>query len=263
MAIVQKLVIDKSKTNQFQIIIRDETGLYTSSNLTGYGGNNGSPVAQFERYIFDIINLNTGEKYRQIQSDYINNPDEFYNPSIAKIANKENVTLDSDNQGLSSFNDGVYKITMSVEIDQTYLGEGYMNTETIVNVQGAQTLYNNYNAIIVGNDIYKINYVEDSTLILDRPITSTFSSFKPILRTSETFILFDKLDVCVSKKIAEILSNCVCDNLDYLNASSELLLLNWGINRTIEKEDYTQAKEYLDLLYKLCSNLKCNCNGSC
>lgn len=45
MAIIQKLVIDKSKSNQFQIIARDETGAYSPSNTTGYGGNNGSPIA--------------------------------------------------------------------------------------------------------------------------------------------------------------------------------------------------------------------------
>lgn len=263
MPIKQKLVIDKSKTNQFDIIVRDETGNYSPSNPDGYGGNNGSPVTQFERYIFDITNLNTGEKYRQIQSDDLNNPDEFYNPSIARIANKEDVHLNAENQEISSYSDGVYKIDMQLQLSPVFFGEGYINTDVIVNVPGAATIARTYDAIVVGNEIYGINSNEDSVLILDRDIVESFTSFKPILRTSETFILFDKLDACVSNKVSEILSNCVCDNLDDLNSSSELLLLNWGINRSIEKEDYTQAKEYLDLLYKLCSNLNCNCNNGC
>lgn len=263
MPIKQKLVIDKNKTNQFDIIVRDETGTYNPSNLTGYGGNNGSPVTQFERYIFDIINLNTGEKYRQIQSDDLNNPDEFYNPSIARIANKEDVHLDPENQGINSFSDGVYKIDMQLELSPSFFGEGYINTDIIVNVPGADTIASTYDAIIVGNEIYNINSNEESVLILDRYITESFTSFKPILKTSEIFILFDKLNTCLDNRVAKILSNCDCNNLEELNISSEILILNWGVKRSIEKEDYTQAKEYLDLLYNICSNLNYNCNNGC
>lgn len=260
MSIKQKLIIDESKSNQFQIIVRDETGIYTPSNTTGYGGQNGSPVSQFSRYIFDIFNLNTNQSYRQIQSDNIDNPDEFYNPSIERIASKEDVILDIDNFEELSYNDGVYKINMNVEIDVTYYGEGYKDTDTIVNVQGAKTLFENYQGIIVGNSIYYITCVEDSTLILDRYIQEDeFSSFKPILKTCKTFILYDKLNDCLNKKIAEIASKCVCDNAVDLNSISELQLLDWGVKRAIKKQDYLQAKDYLDLMLKLCNSLKCSC----
>lgn len=259
MAIIQKLIVDYSKSNQFQIIVRDETGTYNPSNTGGYGGSNGSPVSQFSRYIFDIYNLNTNQSYRQIQSDNISNPDEFYNPSIARIANKENVTLDADNVDITSFNDGVYKITMNTEINVEYLGNGYASNDVVVNVPGAKTLFENYNAIIVGNEIYDINSYEASTLILNRPVVTSFTSFKPILKTSKTFVLNDKLNDCLDKKIAQILSNYECDNISELNIVSEIQLLDWGLKRSIIKEDYLQAKDYMDLLYKVCNSLNCGC----
>lgn len=259
MAINQKLIIDKSLSNQFQIIVRDETGVYNPSNLCGYGGSNGSPVSQFSRYIFDTYNLNTNQSFRQIQSDNTNNPDEYYNPSVARIANKENVTLDSDNVDITNFPDGVYKVNMNVEINVTYEGEGLSNQEVVYNVPGAESLFENYSGIIAGNDIYYINSYENSTLILDRLITTPFTTFKPILRTSETFVLYDKLNDCLNKKVAQIISNCDCENIDDLNSVTELQILEWGLNRSIEKEDYLQSKEYMDLLYRVCSSLNCGC----
>lgn len=261
-AIKQKLIIDKSLSNQFQIIVRDETGTYSPTNTTGYGGNNGSPVSMFSRYIFDITNVNTGESYRQIQSNDTSNPDEFYNPSIERIAGKENVILDIDNFQGTSYNDGVFKINMNLEINQLYYGEGYINTDTIVNVAGAKSLYENYQGIIVGNTIYYINSYENSTLILDRNITESFTSFKPILKTSETFVLNDKLNDCLNKKLSVILSNCDCHNNDF-NVMIELQTLDWGLKRAIEREDYLQAKEYMDLLNKICNQFNCGCNNGC
>ena len=263
MAIEQKLVIDKGLSNQFQIIVRDETGAYSPSNTTGYGGNNGSPIASFNRYIFDIVNLNTGNTYRQIQSDDIDNPDEFYNPSVERIANKENVILDANNFNQTQFPDGVYKVTMSTELEYIHEGEGYQGVATIVNVPGAKMIARLYDGIIVGNNIYYINSYEDSTLILDRLIVEDFNEFKPILKASKTFTLYDSLNTCLDTKLAQILSNCGCEETDNLNATVEFQILDWGLNRAIGKEDYLQAKEYMDLLYKICSSFKCGCTNGC
>lgn len=259
MNIIQKLIIDKSKTNQFQIIVRDETGVWSPSNPNGYGGDNGNPVNNITRYIFDIFNTNTNQSYRQIQSDDLNNPNEYHNPSIARIVNKENVIIDSDNFNLNKFTDGVYKITMNVEFNTTFNGDGFVATDTVANVQGAKTIFENYSAIIVNDDIYKLTDRSESTLILDRDILGEFHSFKGILRTSETFILSDSLEDCLNKKMANTLDNCDCSNIDNLNSMTELVILNWGLQRCIEKEDYLQAKDYLDLLTKLCLSFNCGC----
>lgn len=259
MAIVQKLNIDMSKTNQFQIIVRDETGLQTPSNPNGYGGTNGTGLDMINRYIFDISNLNTNQSWRQIQSDDTSNPDEFYNPSIARIVNKEDVTLDSSNVSLQKFPDGVYKINMNLESKVIFEGDGFVGQDFIVNTVGAQFLYDNFDGIIAGNQIYYIDSVQDTTLILDRNIVVAFNEFKPILKTSKTFILYDNLNDCINKKIANTVSNCLCNNTEDLNNVAELQLLDWGILRSIEKEDFLQAKEYLDLLYRICSRLNCGC----
>lgn len=259
MAINQKLVIDKSKSSQFQIIVRDETGIWSSSNPNGYGGDNGNPINNITRYIFDIFNVNTNQSYRQIQSDDLNNPNEYHNPSIVRIANKEDIILDSDNFNLTKFNDGVYKVTMNVEFKNNFLGDGFVDTDIVTNVQGAKTVFENYSAIIVNDDIYKITDRSESTLILDRDILGEFHSFKGILRTSETFILSDNLEDCLNKKMANTLDNCICDNTNNLNSMTELVILNWGLQRCIEKEDYLQAKDYLDLLTKLCLSFNCGC----
>lgn len=259
MAIVQKLIVDKSKSNQFRIIVRDETGSFNSSNTTGYGGLNGNPISNISRYIFDIYNVNTNQSYRQIQSDNLDIITDYHNPALNRIANKEDVELNSDNFDLESFNDGVYKIIMNTEFNTNLFGEGFEGQEVINNVQSSKSIYDNYDGIIVNNEIYIITNEVEGVLILDRPIVSDFTSFKPILRSSKTFILYDKLNDCINKKIATTISNCLCDDTQEIKSIAELQLLDWGITRSIDKEDYTQAKIYIDLLMKICSSLNCNC----
>lgn len=259
MAIIQKLIIDNSKSNQFEIVVRDETGIWNPSNTGGYGGNNGLPANEISRYIFDIYNLNTNQSYRQIQSDNLENESEYHNPSIARIVNKEDISINSDNFDLLNFSDGVYKINMNVEYNSNFTGIGEINSEIITNVVNANEIYTKYNGIIVNNEIYYITDIENNILILDREISESFTSFKPILKTNSTLILYDKLKDCLNKKIADNLSDCICNNIDNLNMIAELQLLDWGISRTIFNEDYLQAKVYLDLMMNLCKTHKCKC----
>lgn len=259
--IVQKLRLDKELTNNVQVVVRDETGLYSTSNPGGYGGGvNGNPPSKFEKYILELINLYTNTTYRQIQSDNINNPNEQHIPSIENIVNKDNILIDSDTFNLINFEDGIYKLYMNIQISDIYSGSGMVNAEVINAVNNAQYIYDTYKAIIVGTQIYQIQEIAGNTLILDRPIVASFNSFKPLLRTSVSFILSDKLNECLNSGISKFADGCT-KNVNTLNVLSELQLYQWGIHRAIDRNDFAQAYEYFTLSKNLCSTLGCGCHG--
>lgn len=258
MAIEQKLIIDKSKTSNYQIIVRDDTGPYSINNPEGYGGINGSPIESFIKYIFDINDLFTGIRYRQIQSDDINNPDEYYTPTVNQIANRKQVDLNHSNFNLSKFPDSMYKITMNIILNLVYNGTGIQGFDFISNASGTTSL-KSYDTIAVGNEIYKITSITDGYVFLDRPIVQSFESYNIVLATSNIVILNDDLEDCLNKNISKFAGECNCDNSSKTNKLVELQILLWGLNRSIENEDYLQAQEYFILADNICKTLNCDC----
>lgn len=259
MYIKQKIIVDKKDTSQFQIVVRDETGLYSLSNPDGYGGDNGNPVSFFNRYIFDLYNKNTNYHYRQIQSDNVDATGEYVNPSLARIANKENVYLNAINAGLVTFSNGVYILSVSLEINSPYSGDGFAGEDLIVNVQGAEVIYQNYNAISVNGVIYKIRGIQDTALILDRSIESSFDTFLPVIQSSESFVLSDQMEDLINQKIASYCPESCSKTPKNMNDIAEIQLYNWGLNRAIDRGDYNEAYKYMNYLMGLC---KYNPNGS-
>lgn len=261
MSIVQKLVIDKELTNNLQIIIRDETGLYNPSNSGGYGGPNGNPLNKFVKYIFDIFNIYTNDSYRQIQSDTVTTG-ESNNPSLARIVNKENITIDRDNFDLDNFEDGIYKISMNVIISDDYTCNGNYPTDLVTNITDAAFIFNNYQAIIVGTEIYNIQDIINNNLILDRNIVSSFTSFKPVLSTNTYVIISDTLNDCLNNSIVNFSKDCNCiKDINSINILSEIQLYYWAIDKSTEANDLAQAYEYFKIAKQLACSLKCNCNG--
>lgn len=255
MSIVQKLVIDKELTNSLQVIVRDETGLYNESNPTGYGGGNGDSVITFEKYIFDLYNVYTNTGYRHIQSDIITEG-EYVIPSIAKIVNKENVLISANEFELLKFEDGLYKVFMNLQLNIPYSGSGFAGTEVIVNVGAAQALYNNYDGIIVNGEIYSIQGIVNNNIILNRNISETFTSFKPILRTSLDLIISDDLNDYIDISIANLAKDCGCkSNVNMINVLSEIQLYQWGIKRSLDVNDISQAYEYFKMAKSLASRI--------
>lgn len=258
MAIKQKLIIDKGLSNEYQIIVRDETGHYNNSNPEGYGGTNISPE-DISRYIFEIHNLNTGVKYTQIQSDNRISTTDVLLPTVYDISAKENVYLDAEHQNIEKFNIGVYKINMITELKDIEEGEGFINTDVIVNVPGSKIISELFQSVVIDNVVYDIVNYAESTLILDRPLHKDITEFKLAYKISDTFVLYDGLEDCVNSKIANFFDNCNCDINNELNLLSELYLLDWGIKKSIEDSDYAQAKVYLDLAYNVCRISNCGC----
>lgn len=263
MAVKQKLILDKVLTNNVQVIVSDKTGVYGTNNPEGYGGvTNGNPPSKFERYIFELINLTTNTTYRHIQSDNVGFLGEYTDPSIEQIVQGYNVIIDADEFELMAFPDGLYKLTMGIQISDIYYGIGNVDGEAVTDIDNAQFLYDNYKAIIVGEEIYKIQGVIGNNIALDRFITTGFTEFKPVLDTSITFILSDKLEDCINGAISKFATGCDCaKNTKVVNTLSELQLYRWGIQRCIEKGDVTQAYEYFLLSKSLCSSLNCGCSG--
>lgn len=261
MAVVQKIKIDNELTSNIQVVLRNETGLYNPSNITGYGGNNGFPVTDIQKYLFELKNLDTNEKYFQVQSDDLSNEEEYHNPSLARIANKENVTIHSNNFNKVKFDDGIYNVTMYAALIDVFIGNGYVNTEIIVNVENINEIYGKFQSIMVDDEIYNIQGVLDNNLILDRPIISNFEYFNVLLKQEKLLILSDDVNDYINNSIATMAINnpCNSDNKT-INSLVEIQLYYWGIQRSIDQNNYNQAFKLFNLIKSLC-NFNCNSNG--
>jgi len=257
MSIIQKLKRNEELSSTIQVIVTDETGVYNSTNTNGYGGANGNPISKFEKYIFELVNLYTGNKYRQTQSDNLANTTEFHNPTVPRIANKENVTIDAGNFNLNNFEDGLYKLYMNVQLIDSYTCTPNVGTDVISNVTNAQYIYDNFKTLIGGSDIYKIQGITGNNLIVDRPIINYFPSLKPCMSTSINFIISDQLNDDIDCAIAKTLDSCNCDNSKLVNSVSEIQLYFWAMNRSIDENDIFQAYEYFQIAKELSASLNC------
>ena len=254
MSVIPKVAINTELTGNLQIVVNDITGVYNPSNTGGYGGPNGNPYTDIKKYIFELFNLYTNEGFIQIQSDDVDNPNEFLNPSVARIVNKEDVILDASNFSLSRFKDGLYKVCMNTVMSYEFNGDGFAGQEVIANVSGAKHIYENYKSIAVGDVVYKIQNRVDSTLILDKPIVEEFAVFNPVIRSSIELIVSDELQDIININIAGMAKQCDCDNkTSIVNSLSEIQLYNWGIKLSLEAGDIIQAYEYFQLCKTLCA----------
>jgi len=251
MALKQKLIIDKELTNSIKIIVRDETGLYSPSNITGYGGNNGNAIINFEKYIFELVNLENNVKHRQIQSDDVTNIAEYTNPTIARIINKENVIISATNFNLDNFVDSLYKLSMNVLLNTSYNCNAGIGTDVVTNVVNAAAIFAKYKYIFAEGQIYVIQDVIDNNIILDRNIVTAFISFKPLLSSYIYIIVSDELNDSISDGIANLSKNC--NNSKAVNLLSEIQLYYWGMQRSLEANDTFQAFEY----FKMAKSLAC------
>lgn len=243
----QKLRIKRDLTNSKSIILYDDTGVYNESNRTGYGPPNSVLPTQFKKYIFVLEDLITGQVYTHVQTDDLTEEGAFYEPTVGGIVNKEYVRLTAPEFDKDNFRDSIYKLTMYIVLDTVYEGDGFEETEVIVNVPSATNIDRNYKYIYAEGAIYKLQGKNGSTLILSSNIDKEFHEFNPVLQTSQTLVIFnnieDKINDLISKYIQE---DCSCDvaNIDKI---VELQLLLWGIKDCIDKEDYNQAYDYLNL----------------
>lgn len=262
MAVKTKLKINQELTDNTNIVLQDITGRYTPTNPEGYGGPNGLPTTNILKYIFRLKNIFTNTVYYQRHADVQENG-YFINPSIGRIANSENVQVMAYNQELASFKDGQYNIDMNVVFDIPSSGDGFKDTDVIVNVPN-YSLINEFDAILVGDTIYDIDNTRQpiqSTILLTSNIINSFNSFRPILRASNEVLLSDELRGCIDKRIAELASNCDCDNTKDINALLEVQLLLWGIDRAISKNEVSLAYDYFKSALRLCKCKNCGCNG--
>lgn len=262
--VIQKLKVDAELSGNLQVIVRDETGLYTPSNDTGYGGPNGNPLSKIQKYVFELLNLDTNSKYRQVQSDDLSNTAEYHNPSIARIVNKENVYIHPSNFNLVNFVDGLYKLSMSVRISDTHTGTANATTEIISNVSNAAFLFANYKCIITNdNVVYKLKAIMGNNIVVDRPIATTFTSFHPAICTSQSLLISDTINDNINCAIAKVAKDCSCDNTDIVNDISEMQMYYWAMQRCVDQNDITQAYAYFNIIRDISGYVNKKCNVGC
>ena len=255
MAVQQRLSINKSLTSRDKIVVRDDTGPYTKTNENGYGGYNGIPIGSFLKYIFIVTDKISGATFRRTFGEGV---DEETNPPVERIGFREEVDIIPISGKLR---DSIYTVTMIVVIEDEYEGTAIKGQDYIINVPGTEVI-KNYNSIISpSGEVYKIRQIIDQVVFLDREIVEDFEYFNVGLQTtSEVVVIYQSLEDCITSKILDFLDSDDCSPR-ITNNINELRMLYWGIQFSMESNDYNASFEYMRRVQNICSFLNCGCNG--
>ena len=157
--------------------------------------------------------------------------------------------------------DSIYTVTMIVVIEDEYEGTAIKGQDYIINVPGTEVI-KNYNSIISpSGEVYKIRQIIDQVVFLDREIVEDFEYFNVGLQTtSEVVVIYQSLEDCITSKILDFLDSDDCSPR-ITNNINELRMLYWGIQFSMESNDYNASFEYMRRVQNICSFLNCGCNG--
>lgn len=261
MKISHKLSVDKTKSDNFRVFGRDETGPYTMTNPNGYGGNNGNPPSSILKYIMTVEDRINGTKYKRI---FGIGSSEVTNPPVERIAYREDFEVYPDNLQ-KRYPDSIYTLNLTTIMEYEFEGTAIEGQDFLINVSGVSVL-ENYNCIISpSGNIYKItsitgNSTQTPIVFLDRVLTESFEQFNVgFSTTSDPFLLNQDLEDCLSKKISQF----ACGSCDEKISKeiNEIRIIYWGLKKTMELGDYLQALEYMKKCQEICYLLNCGCNG--
>lgn len=255
MAVQQRLSINKSLTSRNKIVVRDDTGPYTKTNVGGYGGYNGFPIGNILKYIFIVTDKISGNEFRRT---FGSSEGEETNPPVERIGFREEVDIMPISGKLQ---DSIYTVTMvAVNIDE-YDGTGLLGQDYIINAPGTEAI-KEFNSIITpSGEVYKIRNIVDQVIFLDRPIETAFEFFNVGLQTtSEVVVIYQSLEDCVTSKILDFLNDDNCSPR-VVNNINELRMLHWGLQFSIESNDFNASFDYMRRVQNICGFLNCGCNG--
>ena len=205
MKISHKLSVDKTKTDNFRVIGRDETGPYTMTNPNGYGGDNGNSPSSILKYIMIVEDRINGTKFKRVFGSGVS---EVTNPPVERIAYREDFEVYPDNLQ-KRYPDSIYTLNMTTVMEYEFGGTAIKGQDFLINVAGVSIL-ENYNAIISpSGTVYKIRSITGTStqtpiVFLDRVLNESFETFNVgFSTTSEPFLLNQDLEDCLSKKVSQ------------------------------------------------------------
>ena len=257
MKIVPKIQIQHDKTDQFNVVVQDRTGAFSSGNPAGYGHPN--PVSQDEikKYIFVLKNLVTNDAYTQINGDTVGDPDEVINPVLSTIPYGENVSISPDREDEYTFSDGIYQLETFILDITEFDGTGEVGQSIITNCPSASGIRDNYDAIYVNGKLYNIVTATSSNLMLDTEIAEGFESFQCCLVCREKFIQKHQYVERLNEALTGLATTCSEDKEALINSLAEAQSLLWGAEENMKKGRYSKAIELFNLSNFVLNKCKC------
>lgn len=255
MAVQQRLSINKSLTSRNKIVVRDDTGPYTKTNKYGYGGVNGFPIGNILKYIFIVTDKISGSEFKRT---FGSSEGEETNPPVERIGFREEVDIIPLSSKLP---DSIYTVTMIAVNNDQYNGTGISGQDFIINASGTEAI-SMFNVIITpSGEIYKIRKITNQIIFLDRAIEKDFGNFSTGLQTvSNVVVIYQALEDCLTSKILDFLNSEDCSPR-ITNNINELRMLHWGIQLSIDQNDYNTSFDYMRRVQNICGFLNCGCNG--
>lgn len=280
MALIQKLKSLGSDTTGRILTVYDNTGLYDSnSNSNGYNSGINPDWNDFEFILFTI------REYDSKKTNYVryvkvadhSHPEYLTSPSIKEITEGAHIditsislNLNSPEEGLKTFKDGIYDINMYTAINdinnvniEVEVGLNYLID--IDNTNQFQRIFDTYNNIIINNDIYTIDKSKSdelsNKLYLKEVITSSGYVYS-IYRANCKLYNSATSDCSIVESTGNLalLDSCKCS----CGESDEETYFRLLMYKTVSKinynsRDYKESNDLLKAAERGSKSLKCNC----
>lgn len=251
------------------ISIIDTTGIYSTSNTTGY--NTPNPLIsdiEFIRYTLSYIDNSEIAGITLYRNSAMNNT-VYPQPSIDDIAlgspvrlTTTDLHLTSLTLGPKSFNDGILDLTMYTCFTEItgVIGDEYTNFITGIDFTD---IYNTVDSIIINDNIYNINKTIDNNnynvLYLIEDLQEDIDGFYPAYRANYKLLNDTGSTRCIQQNTGKVTygdCNCLNDKEDTLY---RLTMYNLWAKYDYDAEDYINANKKLTSSLKTCKSLNCNC----
>lgn len=226
MLIEQKLRINKEDTNNYQIVVQDDTGFENPYSEKGYRGN----ILEVEEYFFVVEDLIREQSFKFRKHD--TEPIQF--GKEVKFIHPE-----------GKFKDSLYRIGMFTKFDIPFEADGFKGLSFISNVVGASTIFKNYGAIIAGDETYVIVSQERDTLFLDRVLEEDVKEFKLGFYDRKEITLYTDLENSIIVATEQI-RNCSGSTDKEVRRLAEVQLYLKAVKECVEKGSNEKAKEFLE-----------------
>lgn len=264
MALKTKLSLVSLDKSGAILKIKDTTGVYSVDTPEGYGTPNASTLNSIS---FEVSRWNSALTHLVEQTLAVVNP---LLPTINQIVSSDEVTLNSHSlginsaeQGLQPFTDGVLEVKMHV-VPEIQVSAVATAGNPFITGTGL-TPYLEYEYIKVGTKLYRINKtlptLDGGILHLMDALTSTASYFYPVETALLRVLVTQNSTAFLSNSVGRMAKGC-CGCSPARGTILELCkIYAWkqAAEEAFNAEDYSSADKLLQDITSYASNGNCSC----
>lgn len=224
--------IDRTATN---LVLKDTTGAYSSTNPGGYGGIN---ALDFQKILLEINHF--GSKESKVHTFL--NIDDIISGSPFTV-NSEVLEVTAPGFALEAFSDGVLELTYSVVLRDSIPAAALQGTKYLTGV-GLNVL-KGYDKVMIGELLYTINksLVNSDTIChLKEAVSVTAAAVFPVKTTNTKILIQTKSDQDLVSSIGDLAINTSPASVMQL---TKQLMWKFAAQVAFDAKDYKKADDLI------------------